>query len=396
MTSEPVTATAAPAGTSRLLSAGPSAGMPAHVAAFGLRPALSVETLVRELERAGLTGRGGAGFPAYRKLAATAGRRAPVVIGNGSEGEPWSWKDAVLLANAPHLVLDGLLVAGEALGARRMILSVRHEALEPLSRAIAERTDARRVELVEAEDGFVAGEATAVVNALQTGVGLPVDRTRRLSERGLDGRPTLLHNVETLAQLALVARYGGDWFRSVGDPARPGTRLVTVTGDVAAEGVLEVATDADIASIVAAAGGRADTAAAVLLGGYHGEWVKPSETSSPAGASAGAGVVHVLGPQRCGLAATSEIVDRLAEASARQCGPCMFGLPALAARFRELAFGSGGQHAAAEAARLAELVDGRGACHHPDGSARLVRSALRVFARDVHAHQAGRCSKSPR
>jgi NADH:ubiquinone oxidoreductase subunit F (NADH-binding) len=106
--------------------------------------------------------------------------------------------------------------------------------------------------------------------------------------------------------------------------------------------------------------------------------------------------VHVLGPQRCGLAATADIVARLAEASAGQCGPCLFGLPAMASRFADLATGRLAAQAAAEAVRLAEVVDGRGACHHPDGAARLVRSALRVFARDVHAHAEGRCVRSPR
>jgi len=397
MTADNVLPVSDPAATPpRLLAAGHSAGALAHLSAFGPRRGLRRPDLERELERSGLTGRGGAAFPAFRKLAATAGRRAPIVIGNGSEGEPWSWKDAVLLANAPHLVLDGLLTASEALGAARTVLYLHEAAVAPVAAAVAERSDAGRVELIEAADGFVAGEASAVVNALQTGRAVPLDRTRRLSESGLDGRPTLLHNVETLAQLALVDRYGGDWFRSVGDPGQPGTRLVTVTGDVAVEGVLEVPTDATVVDIVARAGGEARLAAGVLLGGYHGRWIAPAETGTAPGESAGAGVVHVLGPQRCGLATTAAIVQELAAASARQCGPCLFGLPAMADRFAELAAGRLAPQAAAELARLAEAVDGRGSCHHPDGAARLVRSALRVFARDIHAHAEGRCLRSAR
>ncbi len=284
MTADNVLPVSDPAATPpRLLAAGHSAGALAHLSAFGPRRGLRRPDLERELERSGLTGRGGAAFPAFRKLAATAGRRAPIVIGNGSEGEPWSWKDAVLLANAPHLVLDGLLTASEALGAARTVLYLHEAAVAPVAAAVAERSDAGRVELIEAADGFVAGEASAVVNALQTGRAVPLDRTRRLSESGLDGRPTLLHNVETLAQLALVDRYGGDWFRSVGDPGQPGTRLVTVTGDVAVEGVLEVPTDATVVDIVARAGGEARLAAGVLLGGYHGRWIAPAETGTAPG-----------------------------------------------------------------------------------------------------------------
>lgn len=380
----------------RLLAAGRSAAAAAHARAFGPQRGLRTDELVRELEVSGLTGRGGAGFPAFRKLAATAGRRAPIVIGNGSEGEPLSWKDGVLLANAPHLVVDGLLALSRALGARRTILFLDRRSVAPVSAALAERADARRIELIEAEDRFIAGEASAVVNAIQNGVAAPVDRVRRLTESGLDGRPTLLHNVETLGQLALVERYGGAWFRGVGDPALPGTRLVTVTGDVASEGVFEVPTDLDVASIVALAGAESRLASGVLVGGYHGQWVTVAETTAPPGERAGAGVVHVLGPHRCGLAATADILAELAAASAGQCGPCRFGLPALASRFGDLAAGRLTRQAAGEAARLADAVDGRGSCHHPDGAARLVRSALRVFARDVHAHAEGRCVRSLR
>ncbi len=380
----------------RVFAAGRSATAEAHALAFGPRRGLGRDALVGELERSGLTGRGGAAFPAYRKLAVATGRRAPVVIGNGAEGEPWSWKDAVLLANAPHLVLDGLLDVAAALGARRTILYLDGRSVAPVAAAIAERTDAGGVELIEADDRFIAGEASAVVNAIQNGIALPVDRVRRLTESGLDRRPTVVHNVETLAQLALVDRYGGDWFRSVGDPARPGTRLVTVTGDVATEGVFEVPTDLDVASVVARAGGEARLASGVLLGGYHGQWITAGETTVPPGDRAGAGVVHVLGPQRCGLAVTAGIVAELAEASAGQCGPCLFGLPALASRFADLAAGRLAPQAAAEASRLAEAVDGRGSCHHPDGAARLARSALRVFARDVHAHTEGHCVRRAR
>lgn len=382
------------AGASRLLAAGAAADASAHTAAFGPRRGLPLAALLRELELSGLTGRGGAAFPAFRKLATVAGRRDAVVIGNGAEGEPLSWKDAVLLRNAPHLVLDGLLAAADALGARRAILCLDARSLEPVTRAVAERGDAARIEVVEAADGFVAGEASAIVNAIGSGRALPLDRTRRLGESGLGGRPTLVHNVETLAQLALVERYGGAWFRGVGDPDRPGTRLVTVTGDVAREGVFEVATDETVASTVARAGGEARLACAVLLGGYHGQWATAEETAAPAGERAGAGVVHVLGAERCGLAATAAILAELARVSAGQCGPCRFGLPAMAARFGELSAGRLAPAAAAEAARLADVVDGRGSCHHPDGAARLARSALRVFARDVHAHAEGRCLRS--
>jgi NADH:ubiquinone oxidoreductase subunit F (NADH-binding) len=402
----PRPAEAPAAGMPRLLAAGPNARLAAHRSIFGDRPHLRVEALLAELQASGLAGRGGAGFPAFRKLAATEGsrsRRRPAVIANGAEGEPWSWKDAVLLSNAPHLVIDGLLTVAEAVKAARIVVYVQGSAEAPLLQALAERPDARRVEVVVAPDAFVAGEASAVVNAIQRDDARPADRVRRLSEAGLDGRPTLLHNVETLAHLALVARYGAAWFRSVGHPSDPGTRLVTVTGDVENSGVVEVPTDTVIADIVRRAGGDPLHLAGLLVGGYHGTWLPASAASSAIdpeslaryGAQPGAGVLHVLGDRRCGLAVTAAITSELAAASAGQCGPCRFGLPTIASRFAEVAAGRAAPRSADELARLAELVDGRGACHHPDGTARLVRSALRTFGKDVHAHAAGRCTRTP-
>ncbi|WP_290474261.1 NADH-ubiquinone oxidoreductase-F iron-sulfur binding region domain-containing protein [Leifsonia sp. 71-9] len=409
MTSGPTTRerNTAPAGSRRLLAAGRDADLGTHLRTFGSVALPESGRMLAELESSGLTGRGGAGFATWRKVAA-AGRdrsprrsRAPIVIGNGAEGEPLSWKDAVLLQNAPHLVIDGLLVAAHTVGARKIILYTGTDSLDALTRAIAERDDARRIELLEAADSFVSGEASAVVNAIEHDDPRPADRIVRMTDSGLKGRPTLLQNVETLAHVALIARYGGRWFRSVGAPDDPGTRLVTVSGDVAQQGVFEVTTDSTVDQVLRKSGTDPRTATAALIGGYHGAWVPSASFGaafSPAGLAAvgaqpGAGIVHVLGRTRCGLDATAEITDYLAGQSARQCGPCMFGLPTMASRLSELAAGVSAAANAAELVRLSDLVVGRGACHHPDGTARLVRSALMVFAADVRAHGHGHCTR---
>ncbi|MGO4535888.1 NADH-ubiquinone oxidoreductase-F iron-sulfur binding region domain-containing protein [Leifsonia sp. 2MCAF36] len=412
MTADPGFPAAAerPAGANRLLSAGTEATLEAHLRAFGPLPACEPHASLAQLEASGLTGRGGAGFPAWRKLAAVgvgarrSRGRAPILIANGSEGEPLSWKDAVLLQNAPHLVIDGMLAAGRMVGARNVLLYVGSASLPSVERAIAERPDARGIEVVEAADSFIAGEASAVVNAIGNDDPRPTDRIVRLTESGLRGRPTLVQNVETLAHLALIARFGGAWFRSIGTPEQPGTRLVTVTGDVPRTGVFEVPTDATLSDVLGSVRLDADTASAVLVGGYHGAWVPAAAFDTPLtpaglapfGAQPGAGIVHVLGDQRCGLQATAEIVGYLAGQTAGQCGPCMFGLPTMAARFAALAAGSDAKANAADLVRVSNLVVGRGACHHPDGTVRLIRSALHVFARDVRAHADGRCTRRPR
>lgn len=385
-------------GTGRLFAAaGP--GQSAHEAAYGARrDDWTREALLTELEASGLAGRGGAGFPAWRKLSSISGRR-PVVIANGAEGEPVSRKDAALLRRAPHLVLDGLLDAGRALGASQLFVYAPADSLASVADAVAERRDARRVRLVEAPRTFISGEATAVVSALEGGPALPRDTTVRLSSSGYRGQPTLLHNIETLAQLALVARYGAAWFRSTGTREDPGTRLVSLAGDVPADAVLEVPGGATVREILQAGGVDAASTAAVLVGGFHGAWVPTGGFDRPMtaaglaryGGRPGAGVLLAVAKGRCGLAAAAPIARYLADSSAQQCGPCMFGLPAMAAVLERIAAGERTPWLASEAERLAGLVTGRGACRHPDGAAGFVRSTLSVFRDEVHAHLGGAC-----
>ncbi|GAA1448827.1 NADH-ubiquinone oxidoreductase-F iron-sulfur binding region domain-containing protein [Leifsonia poae] len=397
-----------PAGVRRLLAAGHEADFATHLRTFGALSLPERSSMLSELEASRLTGRGGAGFATWRKVASASSSvhsrrrgRSPIVIGNGAEGEPLSWKDEVLLQNAPHLVIDGLLVAAHTVGARNTILYVGRGSLESVERAIGERDDSRGIEVVEAADSFISGEASAVVNAIENDDPRPTDRMARMTESGLKGRPTLLQNVETLAHVALIARYGAHWFRSIGASDDPGTRLVTVSGDVERQGVFEVTTDTTIAQILQTTKTDPRSVAAALIGGYHGSWVGPAAldaTLAPSdlasfGAQPGAGIVHVLGRGSCGLTATAEITEYLAGESARQCGPCMFGLPTMASRLSELAAGISPATNAAELIRLSDLIVGRGVCHHPDGTVRLVRSALTVFAADVRAHGHGHCTR---
>jgi NADH:ubiquinone oxidoreductase subunit F (NADH-binding) len=230
---------------------------------------------------------------------------------------------------------------------------------------------------------------------------LPRDRTVLTAISGVRGRPTLVNNVETLAHLALIARFGSEWFRSVGDPDDPGTMLVTLSGALASLGVIEVPTGALLTGLLEHGGGTDPHAVrAVLVGGYHGSWI-PAEAFAGArlsrsglkslGATPGAGIVHALGMTECGLARTAEIAGYLADQSARQCGPCRNGLPRLAELLNELAHGRANDQLVREIRRVANLVDGRGACRHPDGTARMVRSALRAFAADIDLHQRRCC-----
>ena len=358
-------------------------------------PRLGLDSLLRAVADSGLTGRGGAGFPTATKVRAVAsGARKPVVVGNGMEGEPLSHKDAVLLTRNPGLVLDGLEVLARAMHATRAILAIGPEIDPAPAQAAARR---RKVEVVPLEGGFIAGQESALVNQLDGGPALPRDPFTRVTESGVGKRPTVVLNAETLAQVGLVARHGAAWFRSAGTADDPGTSLFTVTGSVLQPGVVEAERGTPLREVLAAA--RPVSPAAVLVGGYHGAWVPESSLHirltrselAPFNATVGAGVLHVLDDHTCPIGYAAEVVDYLATESARQCGPCLNGLPHLAKNLHRLASGVRDPLLPGELARISAQVAGRGACAHPDGTARFVSSTLDVFRDHVAAHLEGWC-----
>ncbi len=358
--------------------------------------------LIDQVTASGLTGRGGAGFPTGTKMAAVAGRRGPaVLIANGMESEPASEKDKALLSRAPHLVLDGIELAARSVGAATAYLCLpehRGRLIEIVADAIRQRQRAVAgtvpVEVRELPGGYVSSEETSLVHWLNGGQAIPTAVPPRPFERGVGKRPTLVDNVETLAHIALIARHGAPWFRETGVADAPGTMLTTVTGAVAQPGIYEIPGGTKVGGLLAAAQARSGIEA-VLLGGYFGTWHPASLVAalpftkmglSRAGAAPGAGVLFALQPGACGLAEAARILRYLAEESAQQCGPCMFGLPAIAGDLSQLAGRQSRGDPLDRLRRRFRQIAGRGACRHPDGAVRMAESALATFAADAHAH----------
>jgi len=408
-----------PAGLPRLLPAAPE-DLRAHLARYGPTPYRNQPgALIDDIEASGLTGRGGAAFPVYRKLAAVAragarqGRR--VVVANAAESEPASRKDELLLRVAPNLVLDGLQLTAEAVGAAETHLYLHRAPGPEILRALAERgargLDRLAVTITQAPPRFLAGQETAVVNRLGGGPALPTFQPPRVSERGLAGAPTLVQNAETLAHLALIARYGPRWFRAVGTAAEPGSMLTTVYRPGARTQVVEAEIGTPLRALLGGGAGdgagvpRAQGVQAWLVGGYHGTWLPLPDAAGITldnaslrrfGAAAGAGVLAALPSDRCGLTEVARVTGYLAAESAGQCGPCLNGLPRIAAALAELAGPGHRRQTRADLQRWAGLVEGRGACNHPDGTVRFVRSALTVFEPEIHRHARGQCSATNR
>jgi NADH:ubiquinone oxidoreductase subunit F (NADH-binding) len=373
-----------------------------HLARFGSVPYRgAICALIPDIEASGLTGRGGAAFPVHRKLAVVAAARGrKVAVANGAESEPASRKDEILLRAAPHLVLDGLQLAAEATGAGDVYLYVHRGAGSSIRRALAERAvrgmDRLAVTIKETPPRFLAGQESALVNRIGGGPARPTFTPPRVSERGLYGQPTLVQNVETLAHLALIARYGPRWFRAAGTAAEPGSMLTTLYPAHGGCQVSETETGTPLRALLSVDA----EAQAWLVGGYHGCWLTVPDAAGLTmdnrslrkfGAAIGAGVLAALPSDRCGLAETARVVSYLAAESAGQCGPCLNGLPRIAAALAELAGPRPRRQTRADVERWARLVIGRGACSHPDGTVRFVRSALRAFEPELARHERGQC-----
>jgi NADH:ubiquinone oxidoreductase subunit F (NADH-binding) len=365
--------------------------------------------LATSIERSGLRGRGGGGFPLAIKLAAVRrARGSPVVIVNGCEGEPMSAKDRLLLTASPHLVLDGAFALARAIGAAEIIVALDEidaRTGETVQAALAERPELARkavmAQIVWVPSGFVSGQETSLVRWCNTGVAKPLPATPRVTERGVGRRPTLVSNAETLAHVALIARHGADWFRALGTNDDPGSALITLSGAVAHPGVYETEPGTSLASFLNAAGGLAEPARAFLVGGYAGGWIDASAIATVrltgrdlqrAGARLGAGVIVALPRSACPVAEVTEVAGWLADQSAGQCGPCVHGLAAVADELQRISRGSAGPNSLERVTRWCELAAGRGACAHPDGTAGFVTTALTIFAAEFLDHaQYGPC-----
>ena len=371
-----------------------------HQEIFGPMRRVTARQLIEMVEAIDLRGRGGAGFPFARKVRAVMDACAqkktrPFLVINGTEGEPGSAKDKMLLLRSPYLVLGGALLVARALNARMIIIGVTNPAAAAsvADAAKAEPDLKKIVRVVEVPERFVAGEASALVNAVNGKNPLPSGKRKLTAESGVDGQPTLLSNAETFAQVAVLAMLGEEGYASDGTPDEPGTLLLTVGGSADRPAVVEVPPGVPLGTVLDIC--EATAPEGVLVGGYHGMWIPGDVVDDvpvsragldAAGGTLGAGIILPLAAGTCPMGEVARIVRYMAKESSGQCGPCKLGLPGLARSMSALADGSGGIDTLDMARRAASVVRGRGACSHPDGVSRFVLSALDVFSDDLTAH----------
>ena len=356
-------------------------------------------SLVSQLEQAGLTGRGGAAFSTATKVAAAREHRADLVV-NACDGELGAAKDGWVVEH--HL---GELVAAASLvapGRRRRIRYAAHRGS-----ATAHRLHAAGLPLLEVPARYVSSEETSLISLAHGGLARPMTRRAPFVRGGRDstGRridPMVVLNAETLWRVSQVLEHGPEWFRSRGTAAEPGPRLVTLNAPGVRALVVETEAGVPMSSFLDRLGGVVPGGSPVLVGGLGGAFLTAAQArelrwTSPdlarVGARVGPGVIELFAADEC----PAQLVDRLlawaAGESAGQCGPCMFGLPALAADWHAMTVGADPGARARIQSRIG-LLPGRGACRFPDGVAGLVGSALRVFSPHLAVHGSVRGSSA--
>ena len=373
----------------------------AHGEIFGPLPRMTAADLVSAAKQVDLRGQGGAAFPFARKLqavidAAQRAGEAPIVVVNATEGEPGSFKDKMLMIRSPYLILSGAALVAEALGAEEIIVGVTSNELanRSIEAAIAAEPGLRKmVRVFEQPERFISGESGALIRGINGKKPLPPGRKQLAAEKGVDDIPTLLSNASTFAQVAVLALLGPARFASVGVPEEPGTVLLSVSGSAKRAAVVECPTGVPLGHVLDIC--EAPAGDGVLVGGYHGMWLDAEvayqvpvgrEGLAAAGGTFGSGIVLPLGDGTCPLGEVARIASYLAGESAGQCGPCKLGLPTIARALNAIVDGSGGMEALDVARRAAAATNKRGACSHPDGTTRMVLSALEVFTEDLAAH----------
>lgn len=312
----------------------------------GLKAAVgkSRSEVIAEIRNSGLKGRGGAGFPTGVKwnLAAAAQSDEKYVVCNADEGEPGTFKDRVLLSDYADLVFEGMTIAGYAIGATKGIMYLRGEyryLLSKLQAALAERRQAGLlgenaggkkgfdfdIDIRLGSGAYVCGEETALIESLEGHRGEPRNRPPFPVDTGFFGHPTIVNNVETLVQAAGILANGAEWFRQVGTEKSTGSKLYSVSGDVAKPGVYELPMGITINDLLKQVGGEG--AKAVQVGGASGRCVPASmfgRTLAYEDVPTGGSVI-VFGPQRDMLDVAKNFLEFFVEESCGQCTPCRLG-----------------------------------------------------------------------
>lgn len=302
-------------------------------------------TIITQIERAGLLGRSGGAFPVWKKWSITANTPATekYVVCNADEGEPYTGKDRALLERNPWAVLEGMAVCAAAVGARKGYIYLRGEYAD-LHESVQAAIDAAplgdfSVELRLGSGSYVCGEETALIASLESRRGETSLKPPYPGMSGLYGAPTVVNNVETFACVSEIFKRGADFFRGIGEPDYPGIKLYTVSGCVKNPGVYEFPSGITAAQLLKAAGGIVDggSVQAILCGGGSGSLLRPDcvdMVMTPRGCAEkdavfGVASLHFISQNESVLEFVRGLTEFFARESCGMCVPCRIGLQRL-------------------------------------------------------------------
>jgi len=373
------------------------------------------DEIIEEVKRSGLRGRGGAGFPTGQKWEIC--RRSPgrpkYVIANADEGDPGAFMDRAILESDPHAVLEGLIIAGYAVGARKGYIYVRAEyplAVKRMSIAIEQAQEKGllgrnildsgfnfEVELFQGSGAFVCGEETALIASIEGRPGLPHHRPPYPATKGLFGKPTVINNVKTLASVPRIIRRGADWFADIGTEGSKGTAVFALAGKILNTGLTEVPMGTTLRQVIFDIGGGVPGGKkfkAVQIGGPSGGCLPEEALDLPidfdsltqAGAMMGSGGMVVLDEDDCMVDIARYFLEFTQRESCGKCTPCRLGTKQMLEMLVDITQGRGQEGDIELLEELAQDVKAASLCALGRTAPNPVLTTLRYFRDEYEAH----------
>lgn len=378
--------------------------------------AMSPDEVIRMITESGLRGRGGGGFQAGVKWKSCRESDSPVkyVLANGDEGDPGAFMDRSLMEGDPHSLIEGMAIGAFAMGAEKGFIYVRHEyplAVKKLMLAIEQAREAGLLgkgilgtdfsfdlEICKGGGAFVCGESTALMASIEGRAGVPRVKYIRSTTRGLWDDPTILNNVETWANVPLILRHGGAWFREMGTEGSPGTKVFSLVGKVKNTGLVEVPMGITLREIIYDIGGGVQKDRpfkAVQTGGPSGGCLPEDCLDLPVdfdslldrGAMMGSGGMIVMDDRTCMVDVARYFTTFLAEESCGKCVPCREGLKQMQQILQDLTSGKGRPGDTDLLESMAESLKDTALCGLGQSAANPILSTLRYFRHEYEEHE---------
>ncbi len=377
---------------------------------------MSPAQVVKEITASGLRGRGGAGFPTGRKWESVSKESSDIkyIIANGDEGDPGAFMDRAILEGNPHLVLEGMLIAAYAIGARKGYFYIRAEypmAVEHVQRAISQASElgllgehilgkelnlSIEIKVIKGGGAFVCGESTALVASIEGKRGMPRVKPPHLAHHGLWGKPTCLNNVETLANVPIIIEKGAQWYSSIGTQGSKGTKVFALAGNIRNTGLVEVPMGITLREIIFDIGGgiaRGRKFKAAQIGGPSGGCVPEKYLDTPidyeslqkVGAIMGSGGLIVIDDKTSMVEIARYFMNFCQDESCGKCVPCRIGTRRMLEILNRLVQGEGKEGDLEILTELAELTMETSLCGLGQTAPNPVLSTLKYFRHEYEA-----------